>query len=149
MAAQLSMKAAPHWLKVFQQRQVAAVIKGPNAPFFLTRYIHFPSVTVSPGGTKGYFMTKGCSCWSSLTAQAIDPFGTCVPLPTMTSSNENIFRVIGPLCGEYTGHRWISLTNAIDADLWCLLWSAPEQMVEKTIETPVIWDAVVLIMTSP
>ena len=24
----------------------------------------------------------------------------------MTSSNGNIFRVIGPLCGEFTGHRW-------------------------------------------
>ena len=25
----------------------------------------------------------------------------------MTSSNENIFRVTGPLCGEFTGDRWI------------------------------------------
>ena len=25
-----------------------------------------------------------------------------------TSSNGNIFRVTGPLCGEFTGHRWIS-----------------------------------------
>ena len=24
----------------------------------------------------------------------------------MTSSNGNIFRVTGPLCGEFTGHRW-------------------------------------------
>ena len=29
----------------------------------------------------------------------------------MTSSNGNIFRVIGPLCGEFTGHRWIPLTK--------------------------------------
>ena len=29
----------------------------------------------------------------------------------MTSSNGSIFRVTGPLCGEFTGHRWISLTN--------------------------------------
>ena len=29
------------------------------------------------------------------------------PLCTMTSSNRNIFRVTGPLCGEFTGHRWI------------------------------------------
>ena len=27
----------------------------------------------------------------------------------MTSSNGNIFRVTGFLCGEYTGHRWIPL----------------------------------------
>ena len=26
----------------------------------------------------------------------------------MTSSNGNIIRVTGPLCGEFTGHRWIS-----------------------------------------
>ena len=25
----------------------------------------------------------------------------------ITSSNGNIFRVTGPLCGEFTGHRWI------------------------------------------
>ena len=28
----------------------------------------------------------------------------------MTSSNENIFRVTGPLCGELTGHWWIPCT---------------------------------------
>ena len=26
----------------------------------------------------------------------------------MTSSNGSIFRVTGPLCGKFTGHRWIS-----------------------------------------
>ena len=36
----------------------------------------------------------------------------------MTSSNGNIFRVTGPLCGEFTGHRWIPLTKASDAELW-------------------------------
>ena len=44
----------------------------------------------------------------------------------MTSSYGNIFRVTGPLCGEFTGHRWIPLTKANDAKLWCFLWSAPE-----------------------
>ena len=29
----------------------------------------------------------------------------------MKSSNGNIFRVTGPLCGEFTGHRWIPLTQ--------------------------------------
>ena len=32
----------------------------------------------------------------------------------MTSSNGNIFRVTGPLCGEFTGHRWIPRTKASD-----------------------------------
>ena len=31
-----------------------------------------------------------------------------------------------PLCGEFTGHRWIPRTKASDAELWCFLWSAPE-----------------------
>ena len=43
----------------------------------------------------------------------------------MTSSKGNIFRVTGPLCGEFTGHRRIPLTKASDAELWCFLWSAP------------------------
>ena len=44
----------------------------------------------------------------------------------MKSSNGNIFRVTGHLCGEFTGPRWIPHTKAGDAELWCLLWSAPE-----------------------
>ena len=48
----------------------------------------------------------------------------------MTSSNGNTFRVTGPLWGESTGHRWIPLTKASDAELWCFPWSAPEQMIE-------------------
>ena len=51
----------------------------------------------------------------------------------MTSSNGNIFRVTGYLCGEFTGHRWIPRTKASDVELWCFL---------------VIWDAIVHIMTS-
>ena len=43
----------------------------------------------------------------------------------ITSSNENIFRVTGPLCREFTGHRWFPLTKSSDAELWCFLWSAP------------------------
>ena len=66
----------------------------------------------------------------------------------MTSSNGNIFRVTGLLCGEFTGHRWIPRTKANDAELWCFLWSQPETTVEQTMETPVIWDATALIMTS-
>ena len=29
----------------------------------------------------------------------------------MTSLNGNIFRVTGPLCGEFTGHQWIPRTK--------------------------------------
>ena len=34
------------------------------------------------------------------------------------TSNGNIFRVTGPLCGEFTGHRWIPITKASDVELW-------------------------------
>ena len=40
---------------------------------------------------------------------------------TMTSSNGKIFHVTGPSWGESTGHRWIPLTKASDAELWCFL----------------------------
>ena len=42
----------------------------------------------------------------------------------MPSSTGIIFRVTGLLCGKFTGHRWSPLTEAIDAELWCFLWSA-------------------------
>ena len=54
----------------------------------------------------------------------------------MTSWNGNIFRVTGALFGEFTGHRWIPLTKASDAELWCLLWSAPERLSKQSV----IWD---------
>ena len=57
-------------------------------------------------------------------------------------------RVTGPLCGEFTGHRWIPLTKASYAELLCFLWYAPEQMAEQAIEMPVISDAIELITTS-
>ena len=46
----------------------------------------------------------------------------------MTSSNGNIFCITGPLWAEFTSHWWIPLTKASDAELWCFLWSAPEQI---------------------
>ena len=66
----------------------------------------------------------------------------------MTSSNRNIFRVTGPLWGQFAGDQRIPLKKASDAELWCFLLSVPEQTVEQTIETLVIWDAIALIMTS-
>ena len=43
---------------------------------------------------------------------------------------------IPPATGGFPSQR------ASDAELWCFLWSAPEQTVEQTTETPVIWDAI-------
>ena len=49
----------------------------------------------------------------------------------MTSSNGNIFRVTGHLCGEFTGLRWIPRTKASDAELWCFLWCALIKRLSK------------------
>ena len=67
----------------------------------------------------------------------------------IASSNGSIFRVTCLLWWETTGHRWIPLTKASDAALWCILSSAPEQNVQQTIETPLVWDAhyYVIVMT--
>ena len=69
------------------------------------------------------------------------PLTLCMSM--MTSSNGNIFRVIGPLCGEFIGRRWIPLTKSSDTKLWCFLWSAPEWIVRL-----VIWNAFAPIMIS-
>ena len=37
----------------------------------------------------------------------------------ITPSNSNNIRVTGPLCGEFTGQRWIPLPKASDTELWC------------------------------
>ena len=57
-------------------------------------------------------------------------------------------RVTGPLWGESTGLPMVHLTKDSDAEFWCFLWSAPEQTIEQTTETPVIWDSIAPIMTS-
>ena len=40
----------------------------------------------------------------------------------MMSSNGNIFRVTGHLCGEITGPRRLPRTKACDAELWCFFF---------------------------
>ena len=52
------------------------------------------------------------------------------------------------ICGNPPVTSGFPPTKASDAELWCFPWSTPEQMVEQTIETSVIWDAITLIMTS-
>ena len=36
-----------------------------------------------------------------------------------------------PLCGEFTGHRWLPLTTASDVELWYFLWFAPKETFEQ------------------
>ena len=51
--------------------------------------------------------------WHTISSQSCRHVG--IPWHMMTSSNENIFRVTGHLCGEFTGLRWIPRTKASDA----------------------------------
>ena len=59
----------------------------------------------------------------------------------MTSSNGNIFRVTGPLCGEFTCPRGIPRTKASDAELQFFFDLRPNKLLSKQswgwwIETP-------------
>ena len=68
----------------------------------------------------------------------------------MASKSENV-SIWWRHHGKYFPRYWpfvIPHTKASDAGLWCFLWSAPEQTVEHTMVTTVIWDAITLIMTS-
>ena len=49
--------------------------------------------------------------------------------------------------GESTGHRCFPSQSPVPRSFG-VFFDAPEQTVEQTIDTPVIWDAIALIMTS-
>ena len=59
-------------------------------------------------------------------AYVISQAWQCKLVNMMTSSNGNIFRFTGHLCGEFTDSWWIPSTKSSDAELWCFLWSASE-----------------------
>ena len=67
----------------------------------------------------------------------------------MTSPNGNIFAFLALFEGNppVTG-GFLSKGLSLDVELWSFLWSAPEQTVEQIIESPVIWGAIPLIVTS-
>ena len=54
-----------------------------------------------------------CSCLYA------DTKVTNLNINIMTPSNGNIYRITGPLRGEFTGDRWIPLSKVSDAELWC------------------------------
>ena len=78
--------------------------------------------------------------------------GCQLPCIMITSLNGNIFRVTGHLCGEFTGHRWISHTKARDAELWfffnlCLNKRLSKQSLGWCFETPSPhYDVIVMII---
>ena len=50
----------------------------------------------------------------------------------ITSYNGNIFRVTGPLCGESTGHRWITLTKWRWALIFSLICSLNKRLSKQS-----------------
>ena len=57
------------------------------------------------------------SHWCFIPYNVRSIYNEYVRLTMMTSSNENIFRVTGHLCGEFPGPRWIPHTKASNAEL--------------------------------
>ena len=72
-------------------------------------------------------LVQDCSIYSAIATKILAPKLKIM----MTSSNGNLFRVIGHLCGEITGLRWIPISKASDAELWCFLWSVPDKRLSK------------------
>ena len=69
-------------------------------------------------------------CYTVLTLDMLTPV-SMKKLWNMTSSNGNIFRVTGHLCGEFTGPPWIPHTKASDAELWCYFDLRPNKRLGK------------------
>ena len=53
----------------------------------------------------------------------------------------NIFRVTGPLWGEFIGDRWFPSPRKQQPRLWCFLWYEPKETFEQTVGVLVISDA--------
>ena len=66
----------------------------------------------------------------------------------MTAPNGNIYRVTGPLCGEFSGHRWIPLTKNSDAELWYFRRAHYDVTVMDDKVTNQMWSLWWLLVTS-
>ena len=57
---------------------------------------------------------------------------TPIPRPWWCHQMETFSALlVTSVCGEFTGHQWIPLTKASDAELWCFLWSALNKRLGK------------------
>ena len=94
------------------------------------------SITVKSQGRHGVsnYEQLDCLFTSFFRLTAVKPrlhFIGFIEISMMTSWNGNTFRVTGPFCaGNLPVTGDIPRTNVSDAELWCFLWSAPEQTVE-------------------
>ena len=88
-------------------------------PFY---FMHDPKCST----TFPWCMINAPVAFHSCTINAPVAFAWCTNHSSIkwTSSNGNIFRVTGHLCGEFTGPWWIPYAS--DVKLLCFLWSASE-----------------------
>ena len=107
-------------MRCLQFRMKYAIRASRNIPNPQKTCMHSPATVRSAAGNSSQEYTNPANTipWE-------------VKWSMMTSSNGNIFRVTGLLCGEFTGHRWIPRTKASDAELWCFLWSALDKRLNK------------------
>ena len=116
--------------------------KGPlrqSGEFVSTRSLlaHVTELLINVGTgnrTRSFFFIKiFCDCdVKPNVKQVISGSPTILyALFMMTSSNGNIFRVTGHLCGEFTSLQWIPHTKASDAGLWCFFYLRPNKRLSK------------------
>ena len=94
--------------------------------------IHLSNLRVYGYGIWNYnkkclFLVKACDLFAHVRQVFFTDTRAIVILPPWWRHlMEKISALLAPLCGEFTGNRWISHTRASDAELWYFLWSAPE-----------------------
>ena len=100
----------PSWVEILSWKFIVMMTYEPDNPF------DDVIMTVTMAGTKATKYPKHVSY---------------IPFFMMTSSNGNIFHVTGPLCGEFTGHRWNPLAKASGAEFWCFFYLCLNKRLSK------------------
>ena len=131
-----------HWLIGFWQRHITRLLKLLLRKPFDKR---FRGETVAEMDGTACINVSCCDTYIQDLYGFLGSVGMFYHM--MTSSDGNIFRVTDRLWGETTGHWWITPTKASNAELWCVLCCVPEQTPDQTVDMPVIWDTMVLIIT--
>ena len=109
---------APRWGHSPRMRRWGSGDQGSLPNSFGWEFILFIKTHFYGGAVTSHFMEEHSSPTSIF------------PVFMMTSSNEKHvprhWLFCGEFtgdCGEFTGHRWIPLTQTSDAELWCFLWT--------------------------
>ena len=84
--------------------------------------------------------------WKGFNEKESEMNETLYKVPMMTSSIGSNIRVIGHLCGEFTGYRWIPRTKANDAEFYVFCGLRLNKRLSGL--RLVVWDAIAPIVTS-